>query len=79
MCGRSRRWDLREGHALDPVRAVRGQRVADNVSGVVADDREPLVAERVHKGDQVAGESPGVVSAAGLSVNPIPRWSTAMT
>jgi hypothetical protein len=56
----------RGGHALDPVRVVRGQRVADEVSGVVADHGEPLVAERIHQRDQVGGEGAGVVPGGGL-------------
>jgi hypothetical protein len=37
------------------------------------------VAERVHRRDQVAGEGAGVVAVGGLSVRPMPRWSTATT
>jgi hypothetical protein len=49
---------------------IRGQRVADRESGVVADHGEPLVAERVHQRDQVAGERAGVVPALGLVGQP---------
>jgi hypothetical protein len=44
-----------------------------------ADHGAPLVAEGVHQRDQVAGEGVGVVPILGLSVSPMPRWSTAMT
>src|SRR3712207_7734589 len=54
----------------DLVRVIRGQRVADDKSGVVADHGEPLVAERVHQRDQVAGEGAGVVPALGLVGQP---------
>jgi len=53
--------DLGEGHAVDPVRVVRGQGVADDVSRVMAGDGESLVAERVHERDQVVGKRAGVV------------------
>jgi hypothetical protein len=49
---------------------IRGQRVADRESGVVADDGEPLVAERVHQRDQVAGLGAGVVPVLGLVGQP---------
>ena len=58
--------DLGERDAVDPVRVVSGNRVADREAGVVADDREPLVAERVHQRDQVVGERAGVVPVRGL-------------
>jgi hypothetical protein len=54
--------DLGEGHAVDPVRVVRSERVADRESRVIADDGEPLAAERVDQPDQVAGEGAGVVA-----------------
>ena len=62
--------DLGEGDAVDPVGVIRGQRVADGESGVVADHGEPLVAERVHQRDQVAGEGAGVVPVRGLVGQP---------
>ena len=62
--------DLGERDALDPVRVIRGQRVADREAGVVADHGEPLVAERVHQRDQVAGEGAGVVPVRGLVGQP---------
>jgi hypothetical protein len=58
--------DLGEDHAVDPVRVIRRQRVADDVSGVVADHGEPLVTERIHQLDQVAGEGAAVVPLLGL-------------
>ena len=64
--------DLGEDHAVDPVRVIRGQRVADRESGVVADHGEPLVAERVHQRDQIAGERAGVVPVLGLVGQPDP-------
>src|SRR5215218_6129081 len=51
--------------SVDPVRVIRRQRVADDISGVVADHGEPLVAERIHQRDQVAGEGAGVVPEIG--------------
>jgi hypothetical protein len=42
---------LGQGHAVDPVRVIRGQRVADREPGVVADHGEPPVAERIHQRD----------------------------
>ena len=64
--GPGRAGDLGEGHAVDAVRVIRGQRVADREAGVVAGDGEPLVAERVHQRDQVGGERAGVVAVRGL-------------
>jgi hypothetical protein len=49
---------------------IRGQRVADSESRVVADHGEPLVAERVHQRDQVAGKGAGVVPARGFVGQP---------
>jgi len=51
------------------VRVIRGQRVHD-LSGVVADHGEPLVAERIHQRDQVAGEGAGVVHVPRLIGQP---------
>ena len=45
---------------------IRGKRVADRKSGVVADHGEPLVAKRIHQRDQVAGLGAGVVPGLGL-------------
>jgi hypothetical protein len=52
---------------------IRGQRVADEVPGVVTDHGKPLVAERIHQRDQIAGEGPVSYPLAGLSDRPIPR------
>jgi hypothetical protein len=49
---------------------IRGQRVADRESGVVADHGEPLVAKRIHQRDQVAGEGRAVVPVLGLVGQP---------
>ncbi len=64
--------NLGEGHALDPLRVIRGERVADREAGVVADHGEPLVAERVHQRDKIARERAGVVAARGFVGQPDP-------
>ena len=58
---RGRRRDARERRFTDcethdPVGVIRGQRVADQQSGVDADHGELPVAERVHQPDEVVGE-----------------------
>ena len=58
--------DLGQRDAVDAVRVIGGQRVADREAGVVTDHGEPLVAERVHQRDQVVRERAGVVSGRGL-------------
>jgi hypothetical protein len=49
---------------------IGGQGVADQQAGVEADQGEALVAERVHQGDQVAGQGGGVVAVLGLVGQP---------
>jgi hypothetical protein len=58
--------DLGDDQAGDPIRVIHGQRVADEVPGVVADHGEPLVAEGVHQRDQVVGQGAGVVPVLGF-------------
>jgi len=48
-------------------------------SGVMSDQGKPLVAQDIHQADEVVGESARVAPLRGLSVSPMPRWSTAMT
>ena len=64
--------DLGECDALDPVRMIGCQRIADREARVVAEHGEPLVTERLHQGDQVRGEGAGVVAALGLVGQPDP-------
>jgi hypothetical protein len=49
---------------------IGGQRVADEVPGVVADHGEPLVAEGVHQRVQVGGEGADVVPVPGFVGQP---------
>jgi hypothetical protein len=51
---------------------IGGQGVADPHAGVMADHREPPVAQRVHQRDQISGEGGGVVPARGLAGQPAP-------
>jgi hypothetical protein len=51
---------------------IRRQCVPNQHPGIDADRGEPLVAERVHQRDQVAGEGAGVVAVLGLLGQPDP-------
>ena len=63
---------LKSCHAVDAVGMVGGQRVADDVPGVMADDGEPLVAEGVHERDEVVRQCGGVVAVLRLVGQPDP-------
>ena len=66
MRGISREGGLGDDQPVNPVAVIGGQRVGDRHPDVGPVQGEPLVAERVHQRDQVAGEGGGVVPARWL-------------